>query len=218
MLTAIYSWDDVVHGLLFLISKKSRRHLKHKFFFSSNDHNVTVMLMFFAIPLSLIYFLNSSGSLFFKLNLLIIELLAIAILAKGMVIFQKRIKHMNHYHGLEKIGALAFASAGFISPTFRLFYRHATNAPELVAKFALYLSLPMIAASIIAWFGPRDVITGDLLPNMNSLLAVAVGGLIILITIKAIEQYHKLYKFDLVPYARVLLGIVLIFVLSEGLA
>ncbi len=178
---------------------------------------MTSALLFFAVPLTLIYFLKGDGQLIFKLGLLAIELIVIALVGSGIAIFNQRMQDMPHYHGWEKVGVLLFASGGFISPTFRLFYRHASSAPELVSKFALYMSLPILAGWVIAQFSPRDIITGDILPNLNSLIIVAIGGLLIIITVKFLEEHLRINKFSLLPYTRLLLGIVLLFILSEGL-
>lgn len=98
-----------------------------------------------------------------------------------------------------------------------MFKRHATTQYELVGRFALFLSLPALAGLAITCFSPKDIITGEILPNMNALLTVMVGGLFINIAVRLLEKYSRLNAAGLLSYFRIVLGILILVVLSQGL-
>jgi hypothetical protein len=217
LLTAVYSWDDLVDNLRFLIYR--RRHRKSQFIWgdSERDSFVTTILLIFGIPLTLIYFLDGPGPLSIKLAVMSVALVGLSLLSMGIKIFNARARNINNYGGWEKVGAIGFAVAGLVYPTFRMYYRHARSAPELMAKLALYLSLPAIAGWLITLAMPNAVDTQEILPNLDTLTTFFVGSLMILNVIEFFERYYILYRVNLLAYCRVLLGIALICLLTLDL-
>ncbi|HYE22563.1 MAG TPA: hypothetical protein VD998_03170 [Verrucomicrobiae bacterium] len=217
LLAIVYSWDEIVDFLL----KTTKLFSGQKIYATSsnyiNDEQVTTILLLFAIPLSLISFLSWDYALEAKLMALAIQLLLMGLLATGGRKFWRRIRDNEDYTGWEKLGLAAYALSGLASPIMHLYSGRAKSSSEALGKFAMYLSLPAIAGLLIAQISERDMLTGEILPNINSLIVVMTGGLFIIITINFLERYFRLYRFHLLNYMRIILGILLLFIISEGL-
>jgi hypothetical protein len=213
LVTVVYSWDEISGLIIRIASRKKSHGHRHQ----NADEFVATAVMFFAIPLSLIYFLASDSPLVLKLGLLAGQLLAVAVLSSAAQLFWHRAKEVQDYHGMEKVGAVAFALAGLVSPVMRTFGRAGRSNYSLIAKFAGLLALPALLGLAIAYISPKDILTGDVLPNTNALIMVAVGGLIIMVAAEVLEKHLKLRRIHAFAYVRVLLGIVILFTLGEGL-
>jgi hypothetical protein len=216
LLTAVYSWEEISYLTSRLWHKLRKKNNNH-YGSDGSDKFVTAGLMYFAIPLTLIYYLAGDGGTIKKLFLLSVQLILIAVLAAGIKKFAENRDMIGKYQGLEKIGAVGYALSGFVSPLFLMFRRHAATEHELVGRFALFLSLPALAGLVIAFMSPKDIITGDILPNMNSLLVVMVGGLFVNVTVHLLEKHLRLNAANLLSYFRIILGILILVVLSQGL-
>jgi hypothetical protein len=216
LLTVVYSWEEISY-LTSRLWRKLRKKNTHNYASDGSDKFVTAGLMYFAIPLTLIYYLAGDGSPTKKLFLLSLQLILIAVLATGVKKLADNRDMIGKYHGLEKVGAIGYAFSGFVSPLFLMFRRHAATEHELVGRFALFLCLPALAGLMIAYLSPKDIITGDILPNMNSLLVVMVGGLFINVSVHLLEKHLRLNAANLLSYFRIILGILILVVLSQGL-
>jgi hypothetical protein len=216
LLTIVYSWEEIKLVLL----KSWRRWEGKRSFYDYGDGSdkfVGLSLMYMAIPLTLIHYLGSEKEPLLKLTILSAELLAIALFSAGLRILSNRTRIIGKYQGMEKVGAVGFALAGMVSPTFLMFRRHAVTEHDLVGRFALFLSLPALAGLALAYVSPKDIITGDILPNINVLNAVMVGGLFINISVRFLEKHFRLNSFDIMSYGRIALGVFILAVISEGL-
>lgn len=215
LLTVVYSWEEISSGILQIIQKGKGRHPHHPDY--AADEYVVNAVLFFAIPLSLIYFLASDHSTTTKLALLAGQLILVAFLSNAARIFWNRAGLINKYHGLEKVGAIGFALSGLVSPIMHLFSYTARSSYEVIGKFAALLSLPVLAGLVITFISPKDILSGDVLPNTNNLIVVMVGGLMILIAVQTLEKHFHIKHVKIFTFIRILIGILILFVLGEGL-
>lgn len=209
LLTVVYSLEEIMDFFGGLLTQRRKTYYKQ-------DEGVGTTLLFFAIPVGLIYFLNSPQSLTVKLAWLSAQMILVGILASGAKIFYRRLSYSQTYSGWEKVGLVGFAVMGLITPTVRLINHRARDLGEITTKFAFWLSLPALAALLIAYFVPQQF-GSDGLPNLDSLTIVMFGGLVILVTIEALERFLRANNFELATYFRIALGVVIIYLIASGL-
>lgn len=205
LLTVVYSWEDLKRLLLIVIRSKVRN--KSIFYDLRLDQFVATMLMFAILPLSLMYFLASEATLTHKLAWMAAELLVISCLAYGLGIFVNRMRLLSYASGIEKISVVAYSVMGLMSPTVRWIDPWSIER-KLIVKFTFLLSLPALAG--LALRVANSHTDRELLPHLDLLINIMVGGLIINIAVEFLEKHFRSYRHaKLSTYLRIVLGLVI---------
>jgi undecaprenyl pyrophosphate phosphatase UppP len=218
LLTIVYSWEDIVASFKNLQSRLVKKADTLKNAANDDDHFVGTVLLIVWIPISMILFLASDDLLTVRLGWLIAQLLLISLFLRGVVIFKHRISRMDRYSGWERVGLALFSIAGLALPTYKLARYQGYYNERLVAKFASILCLPAIAGYLINKTYPNiPSLQTEVLPNINQLIIVMVGGLFTLFTIEFLEDYLRVHTFKLFSSIRIVIGLFLFAILINGI-
>ena len=218
LMTVVYSWEEITDSIRAGFNKLIGKGKGRKTGGYESDHFVSTTILLAWIPVSMVLFLASDGRMSSKLGWLIAQLLLINLFMRGFLIFKNRMNKMDRYSGWEKTGLVFYSLAGLILPTYRMFYYDSYYNERLVAKFAGILMIPALAGLLISMFFPSlPNIQTDILPNINQLIVVMVGGLFILITIEFLEKFLIVHPFRLFSFVRIVLGLFAVVILANGI-
>ncbi|MBI4049638.1 MAG: hypothetical protein HY395_02365 [Candidatus Doudnabacteria bacterium] len=213
LLTLVYSWEDLKRFLMLMIRHRSRN--KHYYHNPHLDQFVATILMFAMLPVSLTFFLASEAPLDRKLIWLAGELLLISCLTYGLGKFLSRLRLLNYATGAEKIAVVTYSLAGLVSPAVRWVDPWSIER-KLIGKFTFWLSLPALFGLMLRYLVGWS--NHELLPHLDLLIQIVVGGLIINIAVEFLEKHFSSHRHAyLSTYFRILLGIAVGFVLIRGL-
>lgn len=209
LITVVYSWNEFRRSVWVLLYGLLRRKRPLKYYSLHTDKLVGTLVTLATIPIGLTYTLFGPGNLSTKLAWMGGGLLLVSLLASGSSLFVRRLRLLGAYEGIERIVPISFSLAGLLSPTFRLFTNLTALPRKVLVKTTFLLSLPAFAGFVLARWN-RNLVPGELLPNMNLLLQVLVAALFARIIVEILEQYFHLYRLEkLFSYFRVVLGIML---------
>jgi undecaprenyl pyrophosphate phosphatase UppP len=213
LLTVVYSWEElqyVVVAIWFKISKQNKIYPKN----SELDILVSDIVVIATIPLSLAYLLIASGNLVTKLLVILVEFLLLSLALKGIEEYSKRRRFTRDYQGTDKIIAVIYSLTGLISPSMR----YAGSASRTASRVGIYLWA--LAIPLISGLGLTITVhklgMAEFVDRLDSLIAIAVLGLVLNITIEILEKIFKSNRLHMTSLMRVILGILIIFVLTRA--
>lgn len=177
------------------------------------DQMVSVLVMLATIPIGLTYLLAGSGNIFQKLAILGGVLLLVstaAVLSSALV--------TRHNMGVSRVLPFGVGIVNLFAPAIAVIAESAYLPRRVLAKFALFLSLPPLLGLVFHHLNYGSNIGRELLPNLDILTVVLVSSLFLRITVEFLERYFRFYRLEkLFSYYRVVLGIGLAAVLLFGL-
>ncbi len=212
LLTVVFSWEECKF-IVVSIWRKIRRQ-KHSYIQNPEaDSLATDLVLIATIPLNLAFLLLTSTNLPLKLLVLFAEFLFLGLLMKGLEEYNRRREFTRHYRGLDKLIAIGFSLIGLVSPSLRVATR-AAHSSARAGKYLLILSLPLAAGVVLA-LAIRKLGPEEFLAQTDTLITVAVLGLVLNITIEILERIFRTHRYNLTLLSRVALGIMLIFLLAQ---
>lgn len=212
LLTVVYSWEELKYVVSVIGSKIANRNTIYSKN-SETDILVSDLVVIAIIPISLAYLILSDGSLPLKLLVVLIEFLFAGLLMKGVEEYFWRRRFTRHYTGSDKIIAIIFSLAGFVSPSWN-FATQAARSTSRLSKYLFALALPLVSGLALTLV-VRRVGMDEFLGRIDSLIAIATLGLVLNVTIEILEHLFKTNRWHLSMLMRVALGIAIIFVLGR---
>jgi undecaprenyl pyrophosphate phosphatase UppP len=204
LLVAVYQFDDLVKMLHYLARKIMRQGYKQLYL--DSDQYVGMALAIIGMPLALNYFLISEQSLQVKLLIMALMYLVFTILASGLHVFNKRLKHIETYG---QFVGMAYAVAGLFHPVMRTVPWHGARAAKELVQFAFLLSIPPLVGWFFKFYYDNNLYQTEFVKYMDVAIIVMVGGLLINITIKALDKYLSRARLNFLGYFRIVLGAVI---------
>ncbi|MBI3952705.1 MAG: hypothetical protein HY336_01990 [Candidatus Doudnabacteria bacterium] len=209
LFTIVYSWPETKHAIKIILY---RLFAKKSPYYSRNNDDVGLVLMFMTLPISLVLFLSTTQDLNHKLILISLQLLLTATVSFGVAEFLKRLRYLKHAQHSEKILFAAYAVLGFLTPAFKVAVGSDKESRAL-AKIAFTLSIPALLAVGLKFLTDKTS-SETLIPNLDILITVMFGSAVVLVTINFLEAYLRIYRFrQSASYFRLLLGLILILIL-----
>lgn len=199
LLTAVYSWEELKRTLRVLLYAVLYKERPREYFATHLDEFVSLAIVFAAVPVSLMVFLSNPGNFFAKLLYLALTLLGASLVAASASILMKRRSYVG----------LVLSLVSVVSPAMQAFENAVYLPRKTLAKFAALMSIPPITGLLMKGV-VNPAADPSLLPNIDLLIYVLVGGLFIQITIGLLKDFLGSRRFRKVSvYYRVVLGIAL---------
>ncbi len=216
LITVVYSWDECKYVAKVLWAKiwKSVRP-DHPGGQKINQHSdsetdilVSDIVLIATIPLTLAYLILGTQDLVWKLVFVLGEFLLIGLILRGLEEYKRRRKFTAHYQGSDKVIAMVFSLLGLVSPSMR-FASGIVRSTTHVGKYLVALAIPLVLGLALT-VASRKLGQAEFNSQIDVLIVVAILGLVLNITIEALEKMFRLYKFKLSSLFRILLGIAII--------
>ena len=212
LLTVVYSWEELKYVLVVIWSKlRNKKTIYEKF--SETDDLVADIVLVATVPLSLAYLILNPGSLPLKLFIILAEFVGMSLLLKGLEEYRWRRRFTKDSVGTNKIIAIAFSLIGLVSPSWR-FASNAARSTTRISRYLLTLAIPLTSGLGLAIAAHR-LGSDEFQSRLDPLIAVATLGLVLNATIEILEHTFKSNNIRLLSFARIILGIALIFVLAR---
>jgi len=212
LFTIVFSWEETRDAISRIFGGKPR---DREFF---TDRFVGTALLMFALPVSLLAYMQTAPSLKTAALILAIELSAVSLLVFGHHRLTSRFSMVEKYHGIEKFSAVMFAVAGMFLPTAWLVWGHPQSERRLIGKYSVMLSLGAAIVYLFNLLIPQESLQEDWLPAFTTLNIVLFGSIAILVATEFLKKYFRMRQFGLAPYLRVVLGMGIITILFMNLA
>jgi undecaprenyl pyrophosphate phosphatase UppP len=201
LLTVVYSWEELkyVIGLFWSKLRKQKHNRQNNF---ANDALVADVVLIAMVPVTLAYLILAPGSLLEKLLRLLLQMIVAGLIFKAVEKFERR----------HKLGHQSFSVASLISPTVHFAARGAGSTLRL-GRYLFVFSLPLVSGVALSLavhrFGMEEFVE-----RLDLLIAIAVVGLTLNITIEILERIFRSHRFHLGMLMRIILGIALILILN----
>jgi hypothetical protein len=137
----------------------------------------------------------------------------LGLILKGMDQYSIRRHFTRHYEGADKIIAVIYSLAGLVSPSWNL-VSGATRSTGRLGKYLFAFALPLITGLALT-IAVRKIGMDEFTARLDQLIAIAVLGLALNVTIEILEKTFKSNRLHISSLMRVALGIVIIFVLGR---
>jgi hypothetical protein len=212
LLTVVFSWEECK----FLVIRMWAKLTKQKSSYQKNleaDSLTADLVLVAVIPLNLAYLLLNSSNLPQKLLIVLMEFIFLGLLMKGLEEYSQRRHFTRNYQGADKLVAIVYSLLGLVSPSFR-FVSSTVSSTARPGKYLLALALPLAAGVALA-VAVRKLGPEQFLAQTDTLIAVAVLALVLNVTIEILEKMFRFYRYNLTVLTRVVLGILVIFLLSN---
>ena len=204
LLVVVYQFDELAHAARVVLDRLSGRRTPR--LVAETDHYVGTALTIACLPLLLNLIFVSEQELPVKLALVAGAYLIFAVLATGVGVFARRLRHRRHYNGV----TMAFSAVSLVGtlfhPSLGMVPWHAGRERATYAKLAFLLSLPVLlglAFQSMYGTGYREEFSAYL----DMLVVVMIGGSFMYIVINFLERYFKSHRVSVSGYFRVALGL-----------
>lgn len=201
LLIVVYSWEEVKYFLRKLVFRVFRHESEltgQRERAQKTDGSVGILVVTATVPVGLVYFISHAQSIWVKLVWIGIALILVALFAIVSELLLRR-------------GQLATPLVSLVSmfaPMVAAVADSANLPRKILAKFALFLSLPIFAGLLLRHLNRPA--PESLIAELDLLTIVLICSLILRITVELLEHYFHLYKLErLFSYYRIVLGIVL---------
>jgi undecaprenyl pyrophosphate phosphatase UppP len=210
LITVVYSWEDLKWTLLRSVRKilkqKSQARIENNL-----DVLVGTALILATFPANLVMLLVAPGSLIAKLAVILTELLFIGLVVQ---IVEKLLSYAPAHSPQVGIWtALTQIVTRLPGPTLQV-AGSIINNKELFGTYLKHLAIPIafgLGLKIISDKFGLDAVQS----HADMLIGIAVGALMISITIKLLEKFFRSNNMKLFSYFRIFLGIVIIAILGN---
>jgi len=217
LLTLAYSWNDCLQVARILFLTAINRN-PGKFISSRVDRIIGTIILIATLPIVLTSFLASKGDLTMNLLKLAVALLALSTVAAGAGIFMRYARMAHRTKEGERWIPMTVGVAGLFSPLFGSLFNISALPRPALAHLAFWLSLPPLAGLAIKTTLNYSTLPEELLPNTDALIITLVGALTVRIIIEILEKIFLHLKIkSLMAFYRIAVGIILIFILQQGL-
>ncbi|OGE73551.1 MAG: hypothetical protein A3I07_03860 [Candidatus Doudnabacteria bacterium RIFCSPLOWO2_02_FULL_42_9] len=204
LLTVVYSWDECKY-VLHAVWAKIRKRKITEYQKSETDLLVSDIVLIATIPLSLAFLMLGSQSLLIKLLLLLAEFVLIGLILRGLEEYRRRRKFTSHYQGFDKAVAIGFSVLGFLSPSMQ-FASGVVRSTTHVGKYLIALAIPLTLGLVLTFLS-QQLGEEQFSSQLDVLIIIAVFGIILNITIEALEHMFYISKYKLSSLLRIVLGI-----------
>lgn len=202
LLTVVYSWEEFKRAVRVLFYRVVIR--KRPLFGDHGavrvDKAVSTLVIFATVPAGLMYLLAGPGVMWQKVGILAVALVGVSMIALASSVLMKK----------SNVLSAGFSAVSLFYPLAGVAGGAAVLSRRMLAKFALYLSIPPAAGLLLRfttiYSGPPE----EILPNLDILIMVLMGALFAQIAAEFLSLHFRLYKFTkLFSYYRVALGVLL---------
>lgn len=209
LITVVFSWEDLKWSLLGLV-KRIRNQKFHSHSQNNVDQLVGAVLILAFTPVNLVYLMLAEGSLYGKFGLIAVQLIIIGIVAQIVQIISDRGKEYRHTDFLT--ASLHFVSSVF-SPSIRLGGQMITHH-RLFGSYIRHLLIPIVFGFVLKFAAEKYGLEA-LQTNLDTLIIIAVAGLILIVSVEILEKFFRFHNFKLFSYFRIVLGLVILLVLGN---
>lgn len=212
LITVVYSWEDLKQTLIrsarSILKRKHRPHVENNI-----DEVVGTALILATLPSNLVLLLITPGSLMAKLLVVLTELLLIGLVVK---IVEKILGQSRSAHQSPGIWvAIQDIIVSLPSPSLRVASSIMSNK-RLFGTYLKHLTIPILFGIGLKFLTDRLGLEA-VQAHSDMLIGVAIGALMIAITIQLLEKFFRSNNLRLFSYFRIALGVLILAVLGNYL-
>ncbi|HYC79743.1 MAG TPA: hypothetical protein VEC17_01830 [Candidatus Binatia bacterium] len=204
LLVVVYQFDELLKMLNYILLRVTRK--EYRKLVLDSDRYVGTVLAIIGMPLALNYLLVSDQPLQMKLLIIAFLYVLFTILASGVTVFNKRLKHVEQYGQL--VG-MTYAVAGLFQPVIRTVPWYSGHATKELAKLGFLFCIPAFIGWGFKTYYDNNLFETEMVKYMDTAIIVMVGGLFVIITVKSLEKYLSKANLNYLGYLRIVLGAVL---------